>query len=110
MSPDSHTQPDSADDADITLRKTTVDHDSKYADIELNLLCLWSESTYRIRVDDCPTIEVQGFQAFNNVLIEENWHPAAQRTDGNWYGPCPHVDSKMQNISNWRTRRQLSVK
>ncbi|KAL1606301.1 hypothetical protein SLS60_003703 [Paraconiothyrium brasiliense] len=110
LSPYSHTQPDSADDADVIVRKTTVDHDSKYTDFELNLLCLWSEATYRIHVDNCPTIEVPDFYVVNNVLIEEDWHPAAQRTDDFWYGPCPHLGSKIQNIPKWLTPRPLFVK
>lgn len=108
--PYSDTHPDSENDADVVLRKTTVEHDPDYVDFELNLLCLWSEATYRINVDDCPTIEVPDFYTLNHVLIEEDWHPAAQRTDGFWYGPCPHVNSKLQNIPEWLTPQPLFVK
>lgn len=100
----------SGDDADIILRKTAADPVSDYADYELDTLCLWSESTYRITVDDCPTVEVPDFHAANHVLIEETWHPAAQRTDGHWYGPCPHENSTLQNIPQWRTLRPLFIK
>ncbi|KAF2442007.1 hypothetical protein P171DRAFT_327385, partial [Karstenula rhodostoma CBS 690.94] len=110
LSPVSYTVPHSANDAEVILRKTTVDHDSMYTGFELNMLCLWSEATYRIQVDDCPTIEVPDFHCANNVLMEEKWHPATERTNVSWYGPCPYENSTIQNIPEWRTRQPLFTK
>lgn len=50
-------------------------------------LRLWSEDSYRIRVDECPLVEVPDLYAWNTFLVEEKYHPASNRTDGWWYGP-----------------------
>ena len=39
-------------------------------------LRLWSEDTYRIKVDEKSFVEVPGLCPWNVVLIEEEFHPA----------------------------------
>lgn len=74
-------------DADLVLLRHTVSSDD-----EFHLLCLWTESTYCINVDDCETVEVPDVYPWQSMLIESSWHPALHRDDGWWFGPFLHPD------------------
>ena len=52
--------------ADCPLERTNIEDENEYA-----YLCLWSESTYHIKGDDCPLIEVPDFYPWHTILIEE---------------------------------------
>jgi hypothetical protein len=81
--------------ADCSLERTKIEDENEYA-----YLCLWSESTYRINVDDCPLIEVPDFYPWYQCLIEEKWHPClgTDREDGWWYGPRLIASTKQPNL------------
>ncbi len=81
--------PDSACDADCVLRRTDKQNEN-----EISALILWSETTYHINLDDCPTVEVPDVYPWQTMLIEEKWHPAIDRTDGFWFGPYLQPDMK----------------
>ncbi|KAF2265041.1 hypothetical protein CC78DRAFT_579722 [Lojkania enalia] len=80
-------------DADLVLRRTDVEHESEY-----HYLSLWSETTYRIIVNEFPTVEVPDVYPWQHVLVEEKWHPAIHREDGWWFGPRLHPDTKVPNL------------
>lgn len=81
--------------ADFSLERTKIEDENEYA-----YLCLWSESTYHINVDECPFIEVPDFYPWYNVLIEEKWHPClgTDREDGWWYGPQLIASTNQPNV------------
>jgi hypothetical protein len=89
--PDFHELPES--EADMFLQRTKIEDDNEY-----EYLCLWSETTYHINVDDCPFIEVPDFYPWYHVLIEEKWHPAIGREDGWWYGPRLSSETKLLGL------------
>ena len=76
-------------DADLVLRRTDVEDENEY-----HYLSLWSETTYRIKVDECQLIEVPDMYPWQKILVEEKWHPALHREDGWWFGPRLHPASK----------------
>jgi hypothetical protein len=80
-------------EADIFLQRTNIEDDNEYA-----YLCLWSETTYHINVDECSFVEVPDFYPWYKVLIEEKWHPAIGREDGWWYGPRLSSETKLLNL------------
>jgi hypothetical protein len=80
-------------DADFVLRRIDIIHDSEY-----HSLSLWTETTCHISVDDRPTVEVPVVYPWQQILVEEQWHPAINRDDGWWYGPRLHPDSKLPNL------------
>jgi hypothetical protein len=84
-------QPESV--ADIFLERTKIEDDNEYA-----YLCLWSETTYHINVDECPFFEVPDFYPWYKILIEEKWHPAIGREDGWWYGPRLSSETKLLGL------------
>jgi hypothetical protein len=85
--------PPTEHDADFVLRRMDITHDSEY-----HYLSLWTETTYHISVDDCPTVEVPDVYPWHHMLVEENWYPAINRDDGSWYGPRLHPHSKLPNL------------
>jgi len=48
---------------------------------------LWSEETYKMRIDELNLVEVPDLFAMVSCLVEEEHHPALRREDGWWYGP-----------------------
>jgi len=90
-----HDEPPELKYADFSLERTKIKDENEYA-----YLCLWSESTYHINVDDCPFIEVPNLYPWYNVLIEEKWHPClgTNREDGWWYGPQLIASTKQPNV------------
>jgi hypothetical protein len=72
----------SCHDADIALVSTGT------LKTQFHYLRLWSETTYRLKVDDDDHfVEVPELNPWNVVLAEEELHPAIKREDGWWYGP-----------------------
>lgn len=92
-------------DADIVLEATETGGESGY-----EYLALWSETTYRMQVDNCPLVEVPDVYAWNHVLIEEKWHPAIDRTDGWWFGPRLRPDTNTPNLPEYATLPTLFPK
>jgi hypothetical protein len=80
-------------EADLFLQRTKIEDDNEY-----EYLCLWSETTYHMNVDGCPSIEVPDFYPWYKVLIEEKWHPAIGREDGWWYGPRLSSETKLLDL------------
>ena len=80
-------------DADLVLQRTNIEQESGY-----EYLSLWSETTYHIKVDECPTVEVPDTYPWQNILVEEKWHPALDREDEWWFGPLLHPDTKVTNL------------
>jgi hypothetical protein len=68
-------------EADTVLRQFDLDG------FQFEYLRIWSEETYQIKVDDCAFVEVPELNPMNNFLVEKEFHPAIDRTDGWWYGP-----------------------
>lgn len=84
------------------LQKTKVEHESEY-----QYLSLWSETTYRISVDDCPIVEVPDVYPWHHILVEEKWHPALDRENGWWFGPRLHPDTKVPNLPERATQHTI---
>lgn len=80
-------------DADLVLRRTEIKHESEY-----QYLNLWSETMYRISVDNCSVVEVLDVYPWHHILVEEKWHPDIDREDGWWFGPRLHPDTKVPNL------------
>jgi hypothetical protein len=80
-------------DADLLLRRTDVEQNSEY-----QFLSLWSETAYRITVDECPTVEVPDVYPWQYILVKEKWHPAVDRENGWWFGPRLHPDTAIKNL------------
>lgn len=73
----------SCNDADVALEYTGT------LEVQFNYLRLWSDTTYKMMVDDEDHfIEVPELNPWNVVLVEEEMHPAISRHDGWWYGPA----------------------
>ncbi|OAL53586.1 hypothetical protein IQ07DRAFT_608935 [Pyrenochaeta sp. DS3sAY3a] len=68
-------------EADVVLERTHHDRHQIY------YMRFWSEETYRIKIDSCSLVEVPDVYAWNSYLMEEEYHPAIDRTDGWWFGP-----------------------
>ena len=50
-------------------------------------LRIWSEETYKIKVDHSSFVEVPELHPWSPFLAEKEHHPAILRTHGWWYGP-----------------------
>ncbi|CAE6996187.1 hypothetical protein CFE70_000260 [Pyrenophora teres f. teres 0-1] len=74
-------------DADIFLVRSTVSNEN-----EFQILCLWTESTYHLNVDESEKVEVPDVYPWQIMLIDLAWHPALYRSDGWWFGPDLHSD------------------
>jgi hypothetical protein len=77
-------------DADVLLQTTANPLHWEYSHLRL-----YSESSYRLSVDTSPLIHVPDVYPWKTMLIEEDWHPANNRTDDYWYGPHVHPTSKL---------------
>lgn len=74
-------------EADIVLIRHTYTNENEFL-----FLCLWTESTYHINVDNVDKVEVPDVYPWQIILIESAWHPALHRTDGWWFGPHLNPD------------------
>jgi hypothetical protein len=101
LDPDAYTECE----ADLVLQRIDMRDDKEY-----QYLCLWSETTYHISVDDCPLVEVPDVYPWHGILVEEKWHPAIDRENGWWFGPRLHPDTSVSNLPERATQKIIFSK
>jgi hypothetical protein len=83
-------------DADGVLR-LTIETNQKWP---FNHIRLWSEQTFRLKVDGPLWIEIPALFYGQSLLAENDFHPTTDRTDGWFFGPAllSHYDNRLITV------------
>jgi hypothetical protein len=92
-------------DADGILR-LTMEANQKWT---FNHIRLWSEQTFRLKVDGPLWIQIPALFHGQSLLVENNFHPTTNRTDRWFFGPAllSHYDNRLITVGEVKDNKLL---